>query len=231
MTAITAVTAQNSLGVHDVRELDGEIVRAQLAAVLSDITVDAVKIGMLYNEEIVLAVAEELKKYAARNIVADTVMVSTSGRDLLLPEAVGAFKKEILPLAKVITPNLAEASALTGQEVIDKDSMIRAAKELCELGCKNVVVKGGHLEGDATDILFDGKNVYEFNAPRSKNPHTHGTGCTYSSAIAAGLAKGMSVIEAVNRAKQYISVAIAGGFPIGRGTGSLHHFAAMPNFF
>lgn len=226
-SVITAVTAQNSNGVQAVQELDEAIVRSQIQAVLSDIDVGAVKIGMLLNESIINAVGDTLSEFPTGPIVADTVMISKSGRHLLLPEAVEVFKRRIIPLADVLTPNLPEAETLTGFTVNNKESMIEAAKRLHELGAKYVVVKGGHLTDGIVDILYDGYEVSEFSAPRIENIHTHGTGCTFSSAIAAGLSKGSSVRDAVGQAREYMNMAIQYGFKLGAGIGPLHHFKAL----
>lgn len=226
-SVITAVTAQNSLGVQGVTSMDRAAIEAQLAAVLSDIKTDAVKLGMLLNPEIIDTVADMLCHFQTGPIVADTVMLSKSGRPLLLPEAVEIFKQRIVPLADVLTPNLPEAEALTGIRVDDASSMLEAAKRLHELGGGSIVIKGGHLDGEALDILYDGRQSLTFSAPRIKNVHTHGTGCTYSAAIAAFLARGCLLPEAVGLAKNYMNMAIRHGFRLGAGTGPLHHFKKL----
>lgn len=224
MSAITAITAQNTCGVTAIRELDDEIIEAQIAAVFCDIPVNAVKIGMLASTRIIKAVSGALQKYGARKIVVDPVMVAKSGSHLLLPDAVGALKQFLLPLADVVTPNLHEAAALVGFPVNDRSDMERAALAIKSMGPRYVVVKGGHLPGDACDLLYDGSNFKVFANERIDSKHTHGTGCTFSSAIAAGLAKGLDVTEAVQAAKNYINMAIRHGFPLGKGVGPTHHF-------
>ncbi len=226
-SAITAVTAQNTQGVLAIHEMSRQILRAQLDAVFSDIDVNAVKIGMLFNEELIDETAATLRKYAAQHIVLDTVMVSTSGTHLLLPEAIDAFKQKMLPLAEVVTPNLPEAELLIGRRVYDAPSMLEAAKALHALGARNVVVKGGHLKGAPLDLLYDGAKSYEFFAERLPDANTHGTGCTFSSAVAAGLAKKMPVHAAVEMAKSYTNLAIQHGFSIGQGRGPLHHLYSL----
>lgn len=224
MSVITAITAQNTCEVTAIREMDNEIVAAQMNAVYQDIKVDAVKIGMLSSSDIIFEVANGLKKNAAKNIVLDTVMISKSGSHLLKEQAVDTLRKTLIPKALVITPNLHEATALVGFEVKDKKTMKEAAIAIKKMGAKYVVVKGGHLEGDACDMLYDGNTVELFPNKRIHTMHTHGTGCTFSSAIASGLAKGLNVRESVVIAKQYITMAITYGFQLGHGVGPTNHF-------
>lgn len=224
MSVITAITAQNTCGVTNIRELDGEIIADQIAAVYGDIRVDAVKIGMLSSTAITGLVAESLKKHGARNIVVDPVMVSKSGSRLLKPEAVAALKSHLMPLAEVVTPNLHEAAEIVGFPVDDRTAMEKAAVAIKAMGPRYVVVKGGHLPGAACDLLYDGREFTVFSNERIDTIHTHGTGCTFSAAIAAGLAKGLAVPAAVGAAKEYITVAITHGFPLGQGVGPTHHF-------
>lgn len=224
MSAITAITAQNTCGVTAIRELDREIIRKQIAAVYDDIKVDAVKIGMLSSSEIIEEVAAGLKKYRAQNIVLDTVMISKSGSHLLKEEAVETLIDKLIPLAMVVTPNLHEATALVGFTVNDRKTMEEAAKVIKEMGAQYIIVKGGHLEGEPCDLLYDGNVVEVFSNQRIDTVHTHGTGCTFSSAIAAGLAKGLTVHESVAQAKEYVTMAIAHGFKLGNGVGPTHHF-------
>lgn len=224
MSAITAITAQNTCGVANIRELDEEIITDQIAAVYDDITVGAVKIGMLSSAEITRVVARALIKFGAKNIVVDPVMVAKSGSRLLKPEAVEALIKQLFPLADLVTPNLHEASEIVGFPVDNRDAMERAAVAIKTMGPRYVVVKGGHLPGAACDLFYDGRNFAILTNERIETRHTHGTGCTFSSAIAAGLAKGMPVYDAVVEAKRYITLAIAHGFPLGRGVGPTHHF-------
>jgi hydroxymethylpyrimidine/phosphomethylpyrimidine kinase len=222
MSVVIAVTAQDSTGVHGYWELPAEAVDAQLAAVLDDIGVDAVKTGMLASPELVGVTVKRLRDIAAP-IVVDPVCVSKHGDALLVPEAVEAIIAELLPLATVVTPNLAEVTRLTGQVVDDAAGQRRAADALLELGSRWVLVKGGHLAGDAIDLLTDGEVVVELRAPRLDNAHTHGTGCTLASAIASYLARGLTVPDAVRGAKDYVTGAIAAGFPLGAGIGPVDH--------
>ncbi len=223
MSVITAVTAQNTLGVYRVAEISKDMVKAQIDAVFSDIEVDAVKIGMVASVEIICQIAASLKEWKARHIVVDPVMVSKSGHNLLHPEAAEALKTDLLPLATVVTPNLPEAGVLIGKEV-NKAEMEEAAKIIFRLGPQSVLIKGGHLEGAAQDLLFDGINFIEFIAPRINKKSTHGTGCTLSSAIAAHLALGHDLKQAVEKSKSYLSGAIEHSFLLGNGVGPVHHF-------
>lgn len=224
MSVITAITAQNTCGVTNIRELDDEIIADQIAAVYSDIHVDAVKIGMLSSAAITRVVADALARHGARNIVVDPVMVAKSGSRLLKPEAIDALKRYLFPLADVVTPNLHEAEEIVGFPVGDRAAMERAAVAIKAMGPRYVVVKGGHLPGAACDLLYDGQSFTVHSNERIETKHTHGTGCTFSSAIAAGLAKGLPVEEAVVAAKRYITIAITHGFPLGKGVGPTHHF-------
>lgn len=227
MSAITAVTAQNTCGVRAVCAMEPDLVTAQIDCVFADIRVDAVKIGMTANANIITAIAAELKKHPGVPVVLDPVMVSTSGHALLSPDAVQALIRELLPLAAVVTPNLPETSVLVGREIATIEDMRTAARDLVERGAQTVVVKGGHLDGDAVDVFFDGKTFLQLSQPRTLTPNTHGTGCTFSSAIAASLAKGMTLAHAVREAKGYISQAIAHAEPLGHGHGPVNHFYAM----
>ena len=224
MSVITAVTAQNTLGVTNVRELDQEIIRDQIDVIFTDINVDAVKIGMVSSSEIINTIGDALLKYKPENIVIDPVMVSKSGCHLLKPEARDALIKVLLPLASVTTPNLFEAEVITGRKIKSLPDMEKAAVDISKMGARSVVVKGGHLEGDAVDVFYDGERFHYLKNERIPTRHTHGTGCTFSSAIAAFLAKGFAVEEAVARAKEYITGAIAASFPLGGGVGPTHHF-------
>ena len=222
MSVITAITAQNSVGVQGVWPLPLDAVRAQFHSVVDDIGVDAVKTGMLGSGETVAAVAELLAGVSAP-VVVDPVGVSKHGDPLLAAEAVDAMRTLLVPRATVLTPNLPEVEMLTGILPTDESSMRSAAEALRGLGATWVLVKGGHLEGDAADVLV-GDELYEvFRAPRFDNRHTHGTGCTLASAIAAGLGKGLSVPAAVTEAKAYITGAIARGFALGAGIGPVDH--------
>jgi hydroxymethylpyrimidine/phosphomethylpyrimidine kinase len=222
MSVVTAVTAQDSTGVHGYWELPVEAVDAQLAAVIDDIGVDAVKTGMLASPDLVGITVKRLREVSAP-IVVDPVCVSKHGDALLVPAAVEAIVADLLPLATVVTPNLAEVKRLTGLVVDDAAGQRRAADALLALGPQWALVKGGHLAGDAVDLLSDGEVVLELRVPRLDNRHTHGTGCTLASAIASYLALGRSVPDAVRAAKDYVTGAIAAGFPLGAGIGPVDH--------
>ena len=223
-SVLTAVTAQNSVGVHGIVNVPPEFVARQLDAVLGDIGADAAKTGMLSTTAIIRAVADRLRAHRVERLVVDPVMLAKSGDPLLEPDARQALVEAILPLALVVTPNLLEAAALAGFPVGDLEQMEAAARRIHALGPAWVLVKGGHLKGEPIDLLFDGRTVTRLTAERVPTPHTHGTGCTYSAAIAAGLARGAAVPEAVAEAKRYVTAAIRAGFALGRGVGSLRHF-------
>ncbi|MFE9119689.1 bifunctional hydroxymethylpyrimidine kinase/phosphomethylpyrimidine kinase [Streptomyces sp. NPDC007172] len=222
MSVLTAVTAQNSLGVQGAWDLPAEAVRAQYRAVVDDIGVQAVKTGMLSSAVLVAAVAELLAGTDAP-VVVDPVGVSKHGDPLLAAEALDSVRTELLPTATVATPNLDEVAQLTGVRVQDEDGMRRAADAILEFGPRWALIKGGHFPGDAVDLLSDGTEEHWLRAPRLDNRHTHGTGCTLASAIASGLAKGLAVPEAVRAAKEYVTGAIAAGFALGGGIGPVDH--------
>ncbi|MFB9963525.1 bifunctional hydroxymethylpyrimidine kinase/phosphomethylpyrimidine kinase [Sinosporangium siamense] len=222
MSVIAAVTAQNSLGVQGYWELPEEAVKAQLDSVLGDIGVHAVKTGMLASPALVETVSAALAGVDAP-IVVDPVGVSKHGDSLLAPEAVETVKAKLLPVATVVTPNLWEVAQLTGVKVADERHMRRAADAMLALGARWALIKGGHLPGAPVDLLTDGSAVHTFGAPRHNNRHTHGTGCTLASAIASYLALGHEVPEAVRLAKEYVTGAIAHGFPLGAGIGPVDH--------
>jgi len=224
MSVITAVTAQNSLGVQGVESLPPAFVVQQLRSVLSDFGADAAKCGMLATAPIIEAVAATLAEHPIEKLVVDPVMVAKSGDALLRPDAVRSLIERILPLALVVTPNLPEAEALAGIPVSDRKEMEEAARRIAALGPRYVLVKGGHLKGDAVDLLWNGRELRAFTAPRVDSPNTHGTGCTFSAAIAAGLARGQAIPDAIREAKAYVTKAIAEGFQGGRGVGQLRHF-------
>jgi len=227
-TAITSVTAQNTVGVEGVYDLPPDFVALQIDAVMKDIGADAVKTGMLSSVEIVEAVSSKLKEYNVQNLVVDPVMVAKSGDVLLKEDAIATIKEKLFPLAAVITPNLDEAMVLTGiKEIKDEEGMKEAAKILKEMGPKYVLVKGGHLTDDAVDLLYDGNKFYRYPAKRIATRNTHGTGCTYSAAIAACLALGNDVPAAVEKSKKFITTAIRYGLEIGKGHGPTHHFAEL----
>ena len=224
MSVLTAVTAQNSVGVQAVFNLPPDFVAQQIDSVLSDFGADAVKIGMLSTAPIVASVADRLRAHAQTSVVLDPVMIAKSGDALLQPDARAALVKEMLPLAYVVTPNLHEAGAIAGMSVTTEHDMEEAARRIHALGPRYVLVKGGHLTDSATDILWDGKSLTRFPGPRLASTSTHGTGCTFSSAIAAGLARRQPLGDAVRAAKAYVTAAIREGWQIGRGVGALKHF-------
>lgn len=223
MSAITALTAQNTTGVRAIHEVSPEFLRQQLDAVFEDIRPDAVKLGMLSSPVLIEVVAERLRFYRAENIVVDPVMVATSGAQLISAAAVETMKKELLPLATVLTPNIPEAEILSGQKISEETDMTDAARHISErYGCA-VLCKGGHSVNDANDLLYTGGRAKWFYGRRIENPNTHGTGCTLSSAIAANLAKGCTLEEAVRKAKDYISSALSDMLDLGRGSGPMNH--------
>lgn len=227
MSVITAVTAQNTKGVSNIREMDVEIVRGQIDCLYEDIDIHAVKIGMVSSIEIIDAIADCLRKNKASNIVLDTVMVSKSGYHLLRPESRDELIKELFPLALVVTPNLYEAEVITGDSIETVEQMEKAAVKIHALGAQNVVVKGGHLTGDAQDVFYDGKEFTHIKGVRINTKNTHGTGCTFSSAITANIAKGNTVLEAVRLAKDYINGAIEHSIELGHGVGPTNHFYSL----
>lgn len=222
MSVITAVTAQNSLGVQGAWELPVEAVRAQYRSVVDDIGVQAVKTGMLASAELVEAVAELITGTHAPAVV-DPVGISKHGDSLLAASALDSVRTKLLPAATVATPNLDEVTQLTGLRVESEEGLREAAAAVLEYGPRWVLIKGGHLPGDAVDLLTDGSEEHWLRSPRHDNRHTHGTGCTLASAIAAGLAKGRTVPAAVGAAKEYVTGAIAAGFALGAGIGPVDH--------
>ena len=224
MSAIVAVTAQNTQTVSAVHELPAAMLQAQIDAVFSDIRVDAVKIGMLSSAELIRTVATCLQRWRPPFVVLDPVMISKSGCALLRDEAVNALAEELLPLADLVTPNLPEAERLSGRRVETRRQMLDAARALQQKGAKAVLLKGGHSSEHADDLLCHGQEETWLRGTRIKMRNTHGTGCTLSSAIAANVANGMSLLEACRKAKDYVRRAIAAGLEIGKGCGPLHHF-------
>lgn len=226
LSVITAVTAQNTTEVRESFELPVDLIESQIDAIFDDFDVSAVKTGMLSSRPVVNAVTEKLAEHGAPNLVVDPVMISSSGVELLEPEAVVSVKERLLPLAALVTPNLREAQVLAGMPVDNLDSAKEAARIIFESGCGAVLVKGGHLcdPGSAVDVLFDGTGETIFSAARLPGGNTHGTGCTLSAAIAANLATGQCLVSAIENAKAYVTEAIRHGLSIGRGTGSTHHF-------
>ncbi len=224
MSAVTAVTVQNSVGVQGFYELPPKAVFEQVEAVATDIGVDAVKTGMLASAAIVEAVADACDRFQLPNLVVDPVAVSRHGDPLLREDAVDALAKRLLPLATVATPNLGEVRLLTGVEVEAEDDLEAAARAVHGLGPRWALIKGGHLRGeDAVDLLWDGEQAVTLRSPRLDTPNTHGTGCTLASSIAANLPIGLDVVTAVRAAKRFVSGAIAGGFPLGKGVGPTDH--------
>ena len=225
MSVLTALTAQNTVGVQAIHEVPPRFVGAQIDSVLSDIGADAIKTGMLANAAIVEVVARKIRQYGLRTVVVDPVMVAKSGDSLLREDARDALIKKLIPLSTVVTPNLPEASVLAGFKVNSVKGMKKAAHRIHELGAKHVVVKGGHLRGMAIDILYDGRKFHEIESKRIETRSTHGTGCTFASAIATLLARGEKVPEAVRKAKTFITLAIQSGLSLGKGTGPTNPFA------
>lgn len=224
-SAITAVTAQNTVGVDAFEAIPPSMVAAQIRSVAQDLPVAAVKTGMLVNAAIIEAVAETVLDCKLAHLVVDTVMIAKSGHRLLLPEAMAALKTKLLPLAFLITPNIPEAEALVDFSIRDQDAMREAARRLTQMGASHVLVKGGHLEGrSATDILYDGKDFYVLDAERVQTTSTHGTGCTLSAAITAYLAHGEDLVSACEKGKAYLTQALKKATPLGHGHGPVNHF-------
>jgi hydroxymethylpyrimidine/phosphomethylpyrimidine kinase len=223
-SAITALTAQNTMGVNGILEVAPEFLRKQIRAVFDDIRPDAVKIGMVSNSDAVFAIADELKRYKAKHIVVDPVMVATSGSNLMKTDAIKTLVENLFPIAEIITPNLTELSVLTERKIKTVEEMTDAAIILAKRFNTATLAKGGHLDGDAADVLATTNGaVYIMRSKRVDNPNTHGTGCTLSSAIAANLAKGVTLKESVKQAKNYVYGAIAAKLNLGKGRGPLNH--------
>ena len=231
MSAITALTAQNTTGVTAILNVTPEFLAQELDAVFTDIYPDAVKIGMVSESELIRTIAARLKQYGAKNIVVDPVMVATSGAKLICDEAVDILKTELFPLASVLTPNIPETEVLTGRLVRSAEDMVEAARQIAETYHCAVLVKGGHKLNDANDPLYTDGSYRWFNGKRIDNPNTHGTGCTLSSAIASNLAKGLSMEVSVERAKEYISGALSAMLNLGQGSGLMDHGFAIKNEF
>ncbi|MBR3103801.1 MAG: bifunctional hydroxymethylpyrimidine kinase/phosphomethylpyrimidine kinase [Lachnospiraceae bacterium] len=227
MSAITALTAQNTTGVTGIMEVTPEFLEQQLDAVFTDIYPDAVKTGMVSSTDLIKVIAGKLKQYQAKNIVVDPVMVATSGAKLISDDAIDTLKEYLFPLATVITPNIPEAEVLSGMKIASEEDMVTAAKVIYErFGCA-VLCKGGHQVNDANDLLYKENGPVWFAGKRINNPNTHGTGCTLSSAIASNLAKGQTPEDAVKNAKEYISGALAAMLDLGKGSGPLAHNYAI----
>lgn len=227
-TAITAITAQNTLGVHNIMPVRIDVLKSQIDAVISDIGVDAIKIGMLFNSEMIKAVSEKIKGLSVP-IVIDPVMVAKGGANLLLEEAVETMIKYLIPLSTVLTPNIPEAEVLTGMKIVTEDDRLNCARKIIEMGAKSVVIKGGHryeAENFSEDYFLDSNvNSFTVSSPRIDTKNTHGTGCTFSSAITANLALGLSLEEAVKKSKAYIYAAIVDDMNLGQGNGPTNHWA------
>ena len=226
-STLTAITAQNTVGVTAMHEIPTDVIAAQIDAVISDIGADAVKTGMLSSSAIVETVAEAVRRHGIVNLVVDPVMVAKSGDRLLREEAISSICNALLPLAAVVTPNIPEAEDLTGLSIRADADVRRAAGSIIGMGARSVVIKGGHRDGPATDVFYDGVAFQEFTTERIPSTNTHGTGCTFASAVAAGLAHGLAQPQAVRQAKDYVTEAIRASYPIGQGHGPLHHFHAF----
>lgn len=231
MSAVTALTAQNTTGVYGILESTPEFLRNQLDCIFTDIRPDAVKIGMLSSSPLIEVIADSMRKYDAKNIVLDPVMVSTSGSRLISEDAVETLERELLPLATVLTPNIPEAEVLSGLRIENKADMERAAEAICDRYRCAVLLKGGHDINDANDLLVRQGEKRWFIGRRIDNPNTHGTGCTLSSAIASNLAKGYGLEAAVERAKAYLSNALAAMLDLGAGRGPMNHMSALHGEF
>ncbi|MFP3154109.1 bifunctional hydroxymethylpyrimidine kinase/phosphomethylpyrimidine kinase [Lachnospiraceae bacterium ZAX-1] len=224
MSVITSVVAENTSRVIDIQDVRTDMIAKQIDAVFEDIIPDSVKIGMLSNRETMLIVAEKLKEWTPKNVVIDPVMYAKNGSALMNPEAIDTLLSAIVPFADLITPNIPEAEKMSGINIDTQDDMKKAARIIHDMSCRFVLVKGGHAVGDATDILFDGSEFCSFTAQRIDTINTHGTGCTFSSAIASNLALGLPLTKAVERAKEYVTGAIRHSLPLGKGNGPTNHF-------
>jgi hydroxymethylpyrimidine/phosphomethylpyrimidine kinase len=227
MSAITAVTAQNTKGVQGVYPLSASVVLDQLTSINEDLPPQAVKTGMLVNDEIIASVADFASSAGWEKLIVDPVMIAKGGASLLEDKSIETLINRLIPVAYLITPNIPEAEALTGREILNGDDCRKAAEDLHGMGAKHVVIKGGHQPHTlyATDTLYDGKGFYEFTSPRVSTPHTHGTGCTFSAVITAELAKGNTVFDSVHTAKGFITAAISDSLAIGSGHGPTNHWA------
>ena len=231
MSAITALTAQNTTGVRAIQESTPDFLKQQIDAVFEDIFPDSVKIGMVSSSELVCVIAERLKYHKAKNIVVDPVMVATSGSALMKTDAVEALTKELLPIATLVTPNIPEAEVLSELAIETKEDMEKAVKVIGDAHNCAVLLKGGHNINDANDLLYADREYYWFEGKRIDNPNTHGTGCTLSSAIASNLAKGFALAESVQRAKEYISSALSAQLDLGQGSGPMMHNFDLTSHF
>lgn len=227
MSAITALTAQNTTGVAAIQNATPDFLEKQLDCIFTDIFPDAVKIGMVSDAKLIDVIAKKLKQYQANHIVLDPVMVATSGTKLISDDAISALVEQLIPLAEVITPNIPEAQVLSGMKISNPEEMIEAAKKISESYHCSVLLKGGHQTNDANDLLFQNGSYTWFYGRRIDNPNTHGTGCTLSSAIAANLAKGMSLSDSIRSAKTYLSSALSAMLDLGKGSGPMDHGFAI----
>ncbi|MCQ4636852.1 bifunctional hydroxymethylpyrimidine kinase/phosphomethylpyrimidine kinase [Anaerovorax odorimutans] len=223
MSVITSLTAQNTTGVYGIADTAPEFVGQQLDCIFTDIVPDAVKIGMVSNSAIIRVIAEKLRQYDAKNVVVDPVMISTSGSRLLSEDACDALVSQLFPAASLITPNIPEAEVLSGLDISDKSAMLQAAEKIAFSQQCGVLIKGGHLPGDACDLLFYHGETFWYDTDRITNPNTHGTGCTLSSAIACGLASGKDLADSIRSAKEYLTGALKAGLDLGKGSGPLDH--------
>lgn len=227
MSVIVSVVAENTARVISIEDISPKVIADQMDAVFEDIVPDAVKVGMLSTPACMQAVAQKLRQYQPPHVVIDPVMYAKNGAPLMNPDAVGALIEHVLPLATVLTPNIPEAECIAKMKIESVDDMEQAARKIHQMGCQNVLVKGGHAVGDALDVLFDGQSFFRFETARIDTKNTHGTGCTLSSAIASNLALGHSVQQAVKLAKDYVTEGIRHSLAIGKGCGPLNHFYAF----
>lgn len=223
MSAITALTAQNTTGVYGISEVSPQFVAQQIDCIFNDIRPDSVKIGMVSSSAIIETIVEKLREHSAEKIVVDPVMVATSGSKLISDEACDTLISKLIPIATVITPNIPEAEVLCGFEIKDEDGMVRAAEKIAKSFKGAILVKGGHLVNDATDLLYENGKIIWFSSERIDNPNTHGTGCTLSSAIACNLAAGYSLEDSIRNAKEYLTGALGAMLDLGKGSGPLNH--------
>ncbi len=224
MTVVTAVTAQNSLRVNGIEGVSPQFVSLQFESILSDCGIDGAKTGMLYSSEIVRVIANKFHEIKVPFVIVDPVLVSSDGTPLIDSKGIETYRKELIPEAYLVTPNIFETETLSGVSIKSIEDVKEGARRIFDMGCRAVLVKGGHLEGDPVDILYDGERFIRFTSIRVKSVSPHGTGCTYSAAILANLVKGNSLVEAIRISKRYIVNAIREGFAIGKGSNSLNHF-------
>lgn len=227
MSVITALTAQNTFGVQDVYPISPEFIEKQIDSVITDIGVDAVKTGMLANAQVVKVVARKIKDYGIEKLIVDPIMIAKRGEPLLSKDAIGTLIEELIPLAFLITPNLPEASAIYGKPVENLDEMKEAAKNIYQKGARNVLIKGGHLQGRSIDILFDGESFFEYDSERIHTENTHGTGCVYSAALAFEIANDNHIHHAVKNAKEFVTSAIRNSLPLGGGHGTVNPYGVF----